>query len=57
MSASFITWAADLQPFEKKKKNSPTLLMIICDLEKGEKLSLKKKKLVSVIERIVTVPV
>lgn len=44
MSASFITWAADLQPFEKKKKNSPTLLMIICDLEKGAKLSLKKKK-------------
>lgn len=31
--------------------------MIICDLEKGEKLSLKKKKLMSIIERIVTVPV
>lgn len=51
MSASFITWAGDLQPFEKKKKkNPPTLLVIICDLEKGAKLLKKKKPPPSVIK-------
>lgn len=57
MSASFITWAADLQAFEKP----PTLLMIISDFEERVKLSLKRKKEKeknpSVIEHIVAVPV
>ena len=54
MSASFITWAGDLQPFEKKKKKQPpTLLVIICDLENGAKLLKHTHTQPSVIECMV----
>lgn len=51
MSASFITWAGDLQPFEKTTNPAHDYLWF---REKGEKIKIKRKN-PSVMEHIVTV--